>query len=84
MKTTPTSQTHLIKEGLVFTNREVDGEQPWRERGAECIAIHECYLGGHRLVFQQMFPGRDHVCQDLPMRLHNGRYRPPCQFAEFL
>lgn len=67
------SHTHLTEEDLVLVDGEVDGEETRRERGAEGVAVHESDLGGHRLVFQEVFLWRDHVSQNLAVRFHDGR-----------
>ena len=53
---------HLLEEGLVFWNGEIDGEEAWVQGGAEDVAIHEGYLCAHWLVLQEMFLWWDHVC----------------------
>ena len=55
----------------MFWYVEVDGEEPWGERGAERVAVHEGYLGADRLVLEEMLLGRNHVCQNLLVRLHD-------------
>ena len=50
---------------------EVDGEEPWGERGAERVAVHEGNLGANRLVLEEVLLGRNHVCQNLLVGLHD-------------
>ena len=78
------SSTHLAEEDLVFVDGEVDGEETRRERGAEGVAVHEGDLGGHRLVFQEVFLWRNHVGQDLAMGLHDDRDRQLRQLTQSL
>ena len=78
------SSAHLSEEDLVFVDGEVDGEETRGEGGAEGVAVHEGDLGGHRLVLEEMFLGRDHVCQDLAVGLHDHRDRQLCQLTQSL
>ena len=65
------TSTDLLEEYLVLWYGEVDGEEPWGERGAECVAIHEGNLGANRLVLEEVLLGRNHVCQNLLVGLHD-------------
>lgn len=62
---------YLAEEDSVFMYGEVDREQPRGERGAESIAVHQCYLRADWLVLEQVFLWGYHVSEDLAMRLHD-------------
>lgn len=55
----------------MFWYGEVDGEESRGERGAERVAVHESYLGADRLVLEEVLLGRNHVRQNLLVRLHD-------------
>ena len=60
---------------------EVDGEEPWGEGGAECVAVHQGNLGAHGLVLEEMLPRGDHIRQDLLVGLRNIRDRVTCDLC---
>ena len=57
----------------MFRDGEIDRIETRGEGGAEGVAIHEGNLGTHRLEFEKMLLWRNHVCQNLTMRLHDLR-----------
>ena len=65
---------HLLEEGLVLWDGEVDGEETRTEGGAKGVAVHQSYLCADWLMLEQVLLRGDHVCQDLSVRLHNGRH----------
>lgn len=57
--------TYLIVEELVLRDIEVHCEETRLQGGAEGVALHQANLGVGRLVTEQVFPGRNHVLQNL-------------------
>ena len=62
---------YLTKEYSVFMNGEINRKQPRRERCAESVPVHQCYLRADWLVLEKVFFRGDHVSEDLTMGLHD-------------
>ena len=62
---------YLAEEDSVFMNGEVDRKQPRGERGAESVAVHQCYLCADWLVLEEVFLRGYHVGENLAMGFHD-------------